>query len=80
MSSSSSSNANANANAGTPTTPSVGERRRSSANPNSLFSNLNTQKRNSTDPNAEQRRASYNDQMQRGGFFSKWWDGYTKGN
>ncbi|KAE8147674.1 hypothetical protein BDV25DRAFT_28902 [Aspergillus avenaceus] len=44
-----------------------------------LFEGLTNQKRNSTDPMSAARRASYNDQAQQGGFFSKWWDGYTRG-
>ncbi|GAB1191645.1 hypothetical protein APSETT444_000827 [Aspergillus pseudonomiae] len=45
----------------------------------SLFESLTNQKRNSTDPASAARRASYNDQAQQGGFFSKWWEGYTRG-
>ncbi|KAL2808103.1 hypothetical protein BJX63DRAFT_436425 [Aspergillus granulosus] len=62
-------------NAGAHSPPSVGERRRSS-----LFENLTNQKRNSGDDTFAARRQSWNEQAQPGGFFSKWWDGYTRGN
>ncbi|KAJ5675651.1 hypothetical protein N7462_008548 [Penicillium macrosclerotiorum] len=59
---------------------SVNERRRSSAGSGSgLFSNLHTQKRESTDPNMVDRRASWSEQQQKGGVFSKLWEGYTRG-
>ncbi|KAJ5156748.1 hypothetical protein N7492_009551 [Penicillium capsulatum] len=78
-------NANTNANAGTasnasPTFPSISERRRSSAGSGAgLFANLQSQKRESGDPDMVTRRASWNDQMQKGGVFSKLWNGYTRG-
>ena len=63
-----------------PPTPSVNERRRSSASiGGTLFSNLQTQKRESSDPGMVARRASWNEQAQKGGIFSKLWDGYTRG-
>lgn len=78
--------ANANANASTsdgnssPTFQTVSERRRSSAGSGAgLFSNLQTQKRESTDPSMVGRRASWKDQREQGGFFSKLWEGYTRG-
>jgi hypothetical protein len=58
-----------------------GERRRSSAGSNTgLFSNLHTQKRESSSPDMATRRASWNEQAAKGGMFSKWWDGYTRGS
>lgn len=58
-----------------------GERRRSSAGSNNgLFSNLQTQKRESSSPDMATRRASWNEQAAKGGMFSKWWDGYTRGS
>ncbi|GLI73070.1 hypothetical protein PoHVEF18_001279 [Penicillium ochrochloron] len=68
-------------NAGSPTTPSINDRRRSSASSGSpgLFSGLNTQKRESADSNMAARRASWNEQREQGGFFSKLWEGYTRG-
>ncbi|KAJ5373876.1 hypothetical protein N7517_005882 [Penicillium concentricum] len=61
--------------------PSLGERRRSSAgSTGGLFSNLQTQKRESTNPDMATRRASWNEQAAKGGMFSKWWDGYTRGS
>ncbi|OQE39111.1 hypothetical protein PENCOP_c007G02341 [Penicillium coprophilum] len=57
-----------------------GERRRSSAGSNGLFSNLHTQKRESTNPDMANRRASWNEQAAKGGMFSQWWDGYTRGS
>lgn len=67
--------------AGSPTTPSINDRRRSSASSGSagLFSGLNTQKRESADSNLAARRASWNEQREQGGFFSKLWEGYTRG-
>ncbi|OKP00320.1 hypothetical protein PENSUB_7777 [Penicillium subrubescens] len=63
-----------------PTTPSINDRRRSSAGSGSgLFSGLNTQKRESADANMTARRASWNEQREQGGFFSKLWEGYTRG-
>ncbi|KAE8383036.1 hypothetical protein BDV26DRAFT_252541 [Aspergillus bertholletiae] len=59
--------------------PTAPNRRRSSQGA-SLFESLTNQKRNATDPASEARRASYNDQMQQGGFFAKWWEGYTRGS
>ncbi|KAJ5532290.1 hypothetical protein N7513_001324 [Penicillium frequentans] len=68
---------------GSPAVPSVGERRRSSASSpgggGSLFSNLQSQKRDSTDPSMAGRRASWNEQQAQGGYFSKLWNGYTRG-
>ncbi|KAJ9485449.1 hypothetical protein VN97_g7927 [Penicillium thymicola] len=61
--------------------PSLGERRRSSAgSPQGLFSNLHTQKRESTNADMATRRASWNEQAAKGGMFSKWWEGYTRGS
>ncbi|KAJ5631534.1 uncharacterized protein N7484_011634, partial [Penicillium longicatenatum] len=64
--STSSNNATANP-AGSPNTPTVSERRRSSASSSGsgagLFSNLQTQKRESTDPSMAGRRASWNEQQ-----------------
>ncbi|KAL2835715.1 hypothetical protein BJY01DRAFT_252404 [Aspergillus pseudoustus] len=77
--SSSASDSSANAGAGSP--PSLGERRRSSGHgPSSLFENLTNQKRNAGDDTFAARRQSWNEQAHPGGFFSKWWDGYTRGN
>jgi hypothetical protein len=76
---STSSNKDTNSNA-TPTIPSVSERRRSSASSNGgLFASLQSQKRDSTSADMANRRASYNEQLAKGGAFSKWWDGYTRG-
>jgi hypothetical protein len=77
-----SANSNANSNdSGSPTTPSVNERRRSSASSGKgLFSGLSTQKRESADANMATRRASWDEQRQQGGFFSKLWEGYTRGS
>ncbi|ODM24188.1 hypothetical protein SI65_01778 [Aspergillus cristatus] len=58
--------------------PNVGDRRRSSNAV--LFSGLSTQKRNPLDTNMATRRESWKEQSNPGGFFSKWWDGYTKGH
>jgi hypothetical protein len=64
-----------------PTIPSLGERRRSSASSGGgLFANLQSQKRDSTSPDMATRRASWNEQAAKGGPFSKWWDGYMRGN
>ncbi|KGO77775.1 hypothetical protein PITC_010420 [Penicillium italicum] len=61
--------------------PGQGERRRSSAgSSNGLFSNLHTQKRESTNADMATRRASWNEQAAKGGMFSKWWEGYTRGS
>ncbi|KAJ5225412.1 hypothetical protein N7468_006637 [Penicillium chermesinum] len=63
-----------------PYLPTLSERRRSSASSGTqLFSNLHTQKRESTDPDAAARRKSYSEQLAKGGMFSKLWDGYTRG-
>ncbi|KAJ5400613.1 hypothetical protein N7501_000599 [Penicillium viridicatum] len=62
-------------------TPSLGDRRRSSAGSSQgLFSNLHTQKRESTNADMATRRASWNEQAAKGGMFSKWWEGYTRGS
>lgn len=53
------------------------ERRRSSTS--ALFSGLSTQKRNPMDSSMNARRQSWKDQQSQGGWFSKWWDGFTKG-
>lgn len=53
------------------------ERRRSSTS--ALFGGLSTQKRNPMDTNMTARRQSLKDQQTQGGWFSKWWDGFTKG-
>lgn len=58
--------------------PGIGDRRQSSSA--SLFSGLSTQKRNPLDTNMAARRESWKEQVQPGGFFSKWWEGYTKGS
>ncbi|KAJ5175300.1 uncharacterized protein N7482_001177 [Penicillium canariense] len=82
-STSSASSGTANQSADSPQTPSVNERRRSSGSSGSgagLFSNLRTQKRESSDPSMAARRASWTDQQQKGGVFSKLWDGYTRGS
>ncbi|KAJ5498227.1 hypothetical protein PEX1_050530 [Penicillium expansum] len=64
-----------------PNLPSLGERRRSSGgSANGLFSHLQSQKRESTDANMATRRASWNEQAAKGGMFSKWWEGYTRGS
>ncbi|KAL2833458.1 hypothetical protein BDW59DRAFT_156954 [Aspergillus cavernicola] len=77
--SSSASDTSANAEARSP--PSVAERRKSSSHgPSTLFESLTSQKRNSTDSTFAARRQSWNEQAQQGGFFSKWWEGYTRGN
>ncbi|KAJ5142922.1 uncharacterized protein N7515_001709 [Penicillium bovifimosum] len=62
-----------------PPIPTVSERRRSSGGSGGLFSNLQSQKRLSTDPGMAGRRASWNEQAAKGGFFGKWWDEYTRG-
>ncbi|OJJ03628.1 hypothetical protein ASPVEDRAFT_133959 [Aspergillus versicolor CBS 583.65] len=78
--SSSASDTSANAGERSPP-PSVGERRRSSAHgPSSLFESLTSQKRNTNDGSLAARRQSWSEQSQPGGFFSKWWSGYTGGN
>ncbi|GKZ31953.1 hypothetical protein AbraIFM66950_000933 [Aspergillus brasiliensis] len=60
--------------------PSIGDRRRSTGHgASSLFESLTSQKRNSTDQSLNTRRESWNEQGQQGGFFAKWWDGYTRG-
>ncbi|KAL5359220.1 hypothetical protein BJX96DRAFT_147998 [Aspergillus floccosus] len=56
-----------------------GRRRSSGHGPSTLFESLTSQKRTSEDASAAARRASYTDQAQKGGFFSKWWEGYTRG-
>lgn len=61
------------------TPPMAGERRQS-GQPPMLFSGLSTQKRNPLDPAMAARRQSWKEQGTQGGFFSKWWDGYTKGS
>ncbi|KAJ5895246.1 hypothetical protein N7495_006937 [Penicillium taxi] len=68
--------------ADSPTTPSVSERRRSSVSGGSaLFTNLHTQKRESTDPEFSVRRASWNEQRgQSDSFLGKLWDNYTRGS
>lgn len=64
-----------------PNPPTLAERRRSSAgSTGGLFSNLNTQKRESTNADMATRRASWNEQAAKGGMFSKWWEGYTRGS
>ncbi|KAJ5465157.1 uncharacterized protein N7458_000843 [Penicillium daleae] len=72
----------ANTSSDSPTTPSLNERRRSSTSsgsPPGLFSSLSSQKRESADTNMAARRASWNEQREQGGFFSKLWEGYTRG-
>ncbi|KAJ5222649.1 uncharacterized protein N7469_008889 [Penicillium citrinum] len=77
--SASSSNAGAETNTSN-SPPTVSERRRSSASGAGLFSNLQSQKRDSGGSDMAGRRASWNEQAAKGGVFSKLWDGYTKGN
>ncbi|CAL5873773.1 uncharacterized protein PFLUO_LOCUS8055 [Penicillium psychrofluorescens] len=81
--SSTGSNASTNAAGGNNSSiPSVSERRRSSASSGaapSLFANLHSQKRTSEDPSLASRRASWNEQKPAGNYFSKLWDGYTRG-
>ncbi|RDW57929.1 uncharacterized protein DSM5745_11309 [Aspergillus mulundensis] len=78
--SSSASEADAGVNEGARSPPSLGERRRSSGHgPSTLFESLTSQKRNSNDGAFAQRRQSWNEQSHPGGFFSKWWAGYTGG-
>jgi len=74
-------NSNANTNgSGSPTTPSLKDRRRSSASSGAgLFTGLHSQKRESPDMNMTARRESWNEQRQQPGFFSKLWDEYTRG-
>ncbi|KAL4921302.1 hypothetical protein BDW62DRAFT_208628 [Aspergillus aurantiobrunneus] len=77
--SSSASENSANTNERAP--PTVAERRRSSAHgPSSLFESLTSQKRNPNDGAFAARRQSWNEQARPGGYFSKWWSGYTGGN
>ncbi|KAJ5480839.1 hypothetical protein N7539_006733 [Penicillium diatomitis] len=59
----------------------MNDRRRSSASSKSgpMFAGLQSVKRDSTDANMSARRASWNEQQQPGGFFSKLWEGYTRG-
>ncbi|KAI9810579.1 MAG: hypothetical protein M1826_003501 [Phylliscum demangeonii] len=45
-----------------------------------LFSGLMSQKRNSTDATAEQRRASFTDQRPPPGFLGQMWQNFTKGS
>ncbi|KAL4873236.1 hypothetical protein BDV12DRAFT_192723 [Aspergillus spectabilis] len=76
----SSSASDTSANAGERSPPSVGERRKSSGHgPSTLFENLTNQKRNSGDDTFAARRQSWNEQSHPGGYFSKWWAGYTGG-
>jgi hypothetical protein len=72
----STSSQNANAEPSSPQT--VSERRRSSSGAG-LFNNLQTQKRDSSDAGMAGRRASWNEQREQGGFFSKMWNDYTRG-
>ncbi|KAL4808977.1 hypothetical protein BDV18DRAFT_157917 [Aspergillus unguis] len=68
------------ANQGERSPPSVSERRRSSGHgPSTLFESLTSQKRDPNDGDFARRRQSWNEQAQPGGFFSKWWSGYTGG-
>ncbi|KAL4778288.1 hypothetical protein BJX76DRAFT_149121 [Aspergillus varians] len=77
--SSSASDSSASAHERSP--PTVSERRRSSGHgPSTLFESLTNQKRDSTDGAFAARRQSWNEQAQHGGYFSKWWSGYTGGN
>ncbi|KAJ9300957.1 hypothetical protein DTO271G3_2121 [Paecilomyces variotii] len=59
-------------------TSSNSSNRRKSSTPG-LFANLTTQKRDSPDPASAARRMSFNEQIAKGGAFSKWWHGYTRG-
>ncbi|KAL4927119.1 uncharacterized protein BDV17DRAFT_132191 [Aspergillus undulatus] len=77
--SSSASDASAN-NDSARSPPSLGERRRSSGHgPSTLFESLTSQKRNPYDGAFAERRKSWQEQAHPGGFFSKWWSGYTGG-
>lgn len=72
-------NSNAsNSNTTARNNPPNADRRRSS-HP-ALFSGLSTQKRNPMDAGMSARRESWKDQTQSGGWFSKWWTGFTKGS
>ncbi|KAJ5747927.1 uncharacterized protein N7511_009623 [Penicillium nucicola] len=77
-----STSSNNNNTSGSPPIPSLSERRRSSASSSGgLFSNLQSQKRESnTSADMATRRASWNEQSAKGGAFAKWWEGYTRGN
>ncbi|KAL4890931.1 hypothetical protein BDV59DRAFT_75749 [Aspergillus ambiguus] len=70
--------ASASSSANTGSSP-PGRRRSSGHGPSTLFESLTSQKRSAEDPSVAARRASYTEQAQKGGFFSKWWDGYTRG-
>lgn len=61
--------------------PTLNERRRSSSGSaaGGIFANLHSQKRDNTDAEHNARRASWNEQSAKGGMFSKWWEGYTRG-
>ncbi|CAI7677101.1 unnamed protein product [Penicillium pancosmium] len=75
-------NAGAAAHTQAQSPPTVSERRRSSASGNNgpgLFSNLQTQKRESGGSDMAGRRASWNEQSAKGGVFSKLWQDYTRG-
>ena len=74
-----SSNSSQNQNNEPQSPQTVSERRRSSGSGAGLFSNLQSQKRDSSDAGMAGRRASWNEQREQGGFFSKLWDGYTRG-
>ncbi|KAL4798936.1 hypothetical protein BDV19DRAFT_386013 [Aspergillus venezuelensis] len=77
----SSSASDTSAKAGERSPPSLGERRRSSGHgPSTLFESLTNQKRSPYDGAFAERRKSWNEQAAPGGFFSKWWSGYTGGN
>jgi hypothetical protein len=71
---------NANTEGASPALPTLSERRRSSAGGTGLFANLQTQKRDSTNPDMTARRASWDEQAVKGGMFSNWWNGYTRGS
>ncbi|KAL5342620.1 hypothetical protein BJX70DRAFT_394836 [Aspergillus crustosus] len=76
----SSSASDSSAKAGERSPPSVGERRKSSGHgPSTLFENLTNQKRKSGDDTFAARRQSWTEQSHPGGYFSKWWAGYTGG-
>ncbi|OQE30737.1 hypothetical protein PENFLA_c002G07721 [Penicillium flavigenum] len=78
---STSSNGNKPVEDALPNAPTTRERRGSSVDSSSgLFSNLNTQKRGSTNADMATRRASWNEQAANRGIFAKWWEGYTRGS
>ncbi|KAL2007024.1 hypothetical protein VTN00DRAFT_8462 [Thermoascus crustaceus] len=77
----SSSNSNNNGIGSASNTPKSNERKASFSGNGGLFQTLSNQKRSNTDQNLARRRQSWNEQAVggSGGFFSKWWDGYLRG-